>query len=298
LAVLETSVSSFSQDVAHRPVKTKEAFMKDLNQKVAVVTGAASGIGRAMARRFVAEGMSVAMVDIEEAVLAEAVAELKAQGGNVSGIVCDVSDNTQVEAMRDEVLATFGGAHVLCNNAGVASGRQISKEKSATWDWVVGVNLLGVAYCTSAFISHFTAQDEGHIINTASEAGLVATPMLGSYHATKYAVVGLSEALSMELDGTNVNVSCLCPELVDTKIFESTRNAPSILGIPKPAPVDLDAIANFMGTVPMNPSDVAGRVVYAIKAEEFWIVTHQKTHGRFIGRNDDLAKLRRPRPQG
>ncbi|MEI7479140.1 MAG: SDR family NAD(P)-dependent oxidoreductase, partial [Actinomycetes bacterium] len=124
------------------------------------------------------------------------------------------------------------------------------------------------------------------------------TPMLGSYHATKYAVVGLSEALSMELDGTNVNVSCLCPELVDTKIFESTRNAPSILGIPKPAPVDLDVIANFMGTVPMNPNDVAGRVVYAIKAEEFWIVTHQKTHGRFIGRNDDLAKLRRPRPQG
>ncbi|MEI7479712.1 MAG: SDR family NAD(P)-dependent oxidoreductase, partial [Actinomycetes bacterium] len=103
--------------------------MKDLNQKVAVVTGAASGIGRAMARRFVAEGMSVAMIDIEEAVLAEAVAELKSQGGNVSGIVCDVSDNTQVEAMRDEVLATFGGAHVLCNNAGVASGRQISKEK-------------------------------------------------------------------------------------------------------------------------------------------------------------------------
>ena len=152
--------------------------MKDLNQKVAVVTGAASGIGRAMARRFVAEGMSVAMIDIEEAVLAEAVAELKSQGGNVSGIVCDVSDNAQVEAMRDEVLATFGGAHVLCNNAGVASGRQISKEKPATWDWVVGVNLLGVAYSTSAFISHFTAQDEGHIINTASEAGLVATPML------------------------------------------------------------------------------------------------------------------------
>ena len=270
--------------------------MKDLNGKVAVVTGAASGIGRAMARRFVAEGMAVAMVDIEADVLAQAVAELKAQGGDVAGIVCDVADNAQVEAMRDEVLATFGGAHVLCNNAGVASGRQISKETPATWDWVVGVNLLGVAYCTSAFVPHFIAQDEGHVVNTASEAGLVATPMLGSYHATKYGVVGLSEALSMELDATKVNVSCLCPELVDTKIFESTRNAPAALGIPKPAHVDLNVIANFMSTVAMNPDDVAGRVLYAIQAEEFWILTHQKTQSRSMNRNDDLAKLRRPRP--
>jgi NAD(P)-dependent dehydrogenase (short-subunit alcohol dehydrogenase family) len=242
--------------------------------------------------------MAVAMVDIEGDALDDAVAEMRALGGNVEGFRCDVSDNSQVEAMRDQVFATFGGAHVLCNNAGVASGRPIHKEKPATWDWVVGVNLLGVAYCTAAFVPHFIERGEGHVVNTASEAGLVATAMLGSYHATKYAVVGLSEALSMELEGTGVNVSCLCPELVDTKIFESTRNAPAALGIPKPQPVDLNLIASFMNTVQMDPNDVAGRVLYAIKAEEFWILTHQKTHGRLIGRNDDLAKLRRPRSQG
>ena len=272
--------------------------MKNIAGKVAVVTGAASGIGLAMARRFAAEGMSVAMVDIEAEKLKSVAIELQATGADVEGYVCDVASNDAVEEMRDEVMARFGAVHVLCNNAGVASGRPISKEKPATWDWVVGVNLLGVAYCTAAFVKAMIDQNEGHIVNTASEAGLVATPMLGSYHATKYAVVGLSEALSMELEATEVNVSCLCPELVNTKIFESSRNAPASLGFPKPAPVDLEVIAGFMGTVAMDPNDVAGRVLYAIVAEEFWIVTHQKTHGRFIGRNDDLAQLRRPRPQG
>ncbi|MEI8127481.1 MAG: SDR family NAD(P)-dependent oxidoreductase [Actinomycetota bacterium] len=263
--------------------------------KVAVVTGAASGIGLSMTKRFIAEGMSVAMVDIEEEKLKLAANELRSGGGDVLAFVCDVSDKDQVATMRDAVVSAFGTVHVLCNNAGVASGRRITREKPESWDWVVGVNLLGVAYCIHAFVGLMTAQGEGHIVNTASEAGLASSPMLGSYHATKYAVVGLSESLSMELEGTGVGVTCLCPELVNTKIFESSRNAPASLGLTAPEPIPISAIEELMGTTAMNPDDVAGRVLYAIEAQQFWVITHQVTHSRLLRRNDDLAHLRAPR---
>src|SRR5690606_14874327 len=123
------------------------------------------------------------------------------------------------------------------------------KTKPAVWDWVVGVNLLGPAYGIEAFVPLMVEQGEGHIVNTASEAGLASTPMLGAYHASKYGVVGLSESLALELAGTGVGVSCLCPELVRTKIFEATRNAPPELGLPAPPPVPMEAIEKMMATV-------------------------------------------------
>jgi NAD(P)-dependent dehydrogenase (short-subunit alcohol dehydrogenase family) len=267
----------------------------ELNDRTAVVTGAASGIGLALTRRFLNEGMSVVMADIEADVLEAEAAKITDAGGRVEAVVCDVSDPDQIADVRDQALTTFGAVHVLCNNAGVASGRPNLKTRPEVWQWVIGVNVLGVAYGVSAFAPLMVEQGEGHIVNTASEAGLTPSPVLGSYHASKYAVVGLSESLTLELDGTGVGVSCLCPELVATKIFESTRNAPAALGFRPPAPVAMSDIEKWMGTVAMDPADVAADVVYAIRANQFWILTHESTRARVKQRNEKLETGRKPR---
>jgi NAD(P)-dependent dehydrogenase (short-subunit alcohol dehydrogenase family) len=263
----------------------------ELTDRVAVVTGAASGIGLAVSERFVADGLSVVMADIEADALTDAVARLRAAGARVEGVVFDVSDADQVATLRDTALATYGAVHVLFNNAGVGgTGRPTWRTPPAVWDWVVGVDLLGVAYGVSAFAPLMVEQGEGHIVNTASEAGLCATPMLGAYHAAKFGVVGLSEALVMELAGTGVGVSCLCPELVDTKIFESTRNAPSHLGLPKPDPVSIEALEGMMRTTALDPAIVADQVLRSITDGTFWVLTHDSTRSRVKHRNDSLER--------
>jgi NAD(P)-dependent dehydrogenase (short-subunit alcohol dehydrogenase family) len=257
-----------------------------LSGKVAVVTGAASGIGLALTERFLAEGMSVVMADIEAEVLHEQADRLLATGAAVTAVVCDVSDAEQVAALRDSAVAAYGAVHVLCNNAGVASGGSTWRTKPAVWDWIVGVDLLGVAYGVNAFVPLMIEQGEGHIVNTASEAGICATPMLGAYHAAKYGVVGLSEALVMELAGTGVGVSCLCPELVRTKVFESTRNAPAHLGLRRPESVSMEMLESVMQTTALDPAVVAGNVTDAIVEGRFWVITHASTHTRVAHRND------------
>ena len=266
-----------------------------LTDRTAVITGAASGIGLALTKRLLEEGMSVVMADVEGATLAREASALTDSGAKVLAVECDVSDSDQIANVRDQALGKFGAVHLLMNNAGVASGSPNIRTKPQVWDWVVGVNLLGVAYGVSAFAPLMVEQGEGHIVNTASEAGLCATPMLGSYHATKYAVVGLSESLFMELDGTGVGVSCLCPELVDTKIFESGRNAPTATGIKAPPEIPISQIEQFMSTVAMDPRDVAGQIVYAVRANHFWIITHQVTRARASQRNADFQEMRNPR---
>jgi NAD(P)-dependent dehydrogenase (short-subunit alcohol dehydrogenase family) len=266
----------------------------ELADRTAVITGAASGIGLALTERCLDEGMRVVMADIEAEPLHRHADRLRDAGAAVTAVECDVADSAQVDALRDAALAAYGAVHLLCNNAGVASGRPNHKTKAAVWDWVVGVNLLGPAYGCSSFVPLMVEQGEGHVVNTASEAGLASSPVLGSYHATKYGVVGLSESLYLELQGTGVGVSCLCPELVDTKIFESARNAPASLGLPPPAPVPVDQLEAFMGSKAMRPADVAGRVVYAVQAGQFWIVTHQVTQQRVAQRNDDVEQFRNP----
>ena len=267
----------------------------ELTDRTAVVTGAASGIGLALTERLLDEGMSVVMADVEADRLATAAAGLADRGARVRAVTVDVADPAQVEALRDESLAAFGAVHLLANNAGVAAGLPNWRTPPAVYEWVVGVNLLGVAYGVSAFAPLMVEQGVGHIVNTASEAGLSATPMLGSYHATKYAVVGLSEALSMELADTGVGVSCLCPELVRTKIFEATRNAPESTGLAQPPEIPMETIEGFMRTVAMDPRDVAGQVVYAVRANRFWIITHSVTRTRVAERNADLDAQRNPR---
>lgn len=267
----------------------------ELQGKVAVVTGAASGIGLAAAERFVAEGMSVVMADIESGELSGQVERMRADGAPVAEFVFDVSDAAQVAALREFTLSTFGSVHLLFNNAGVGgTGRPTWRTAPAVWDWVVGVDLLGVAYGVEAFVPLLVEQGEGHIVNTASEAGLCATPMLGAYHAAKYGVVGLSEALVMELAGTGVGVSCLCPELVDTKIFDSARNAPAHLGLPKPDPTPIHVLESFMQTKAIDPAVVAGNVVDAVQNNSFWILTHAVTHVRAKHRNDSQERGETP----
>ena len=273
--------------------------MKELTGKTAVITGAASGIGLALTERCISEGMRVVMADIEAPKLTLEAARLREAGADVLDVVVDVADDVQVEALKDAALGAYGAVHLLVNNAGVASGRTHLRSRPADLRWVMGVNVLGVAYGVSTFGRLMVEQGEGHIVNTASEAGLSATPFLGSYHTSKYAVVGLSEALSMELAGTGVGVSCLCPELVDTKIFESTRNAPADTGLPMPPEIPIDQIEAMMGTTAMDPADVAADIIYAVKANRFWIITHQVTLDRIATRNRDLELGRAPRsPMG
>ena len=267
----------------------------ELDGRTAVVTGAASGIGLALTERFLDEGMSVVMADIEQPELERESARIAGAGGAENPVVCDVSDADQVTGLRDAALGAYGSVQLLCNNAGVASGQPNHRTPTGVWEWVVGVNLLGPAYGVSTFVPLMLEQGEGHVVNTASEAGLTSSPVLGAYHATKYGVVGLSESLALELEGTPVGVSCLCPELVDTRIFEATRNAPPALGLPAPAAVPMDQIAALMGSTVLPPADLAADVVYAVRADQFWILTHQSTRGRVHDRNRRLEQGRNPK---
>lgn len=202
--------------------------MEDLEGKVAVVTGAASGIGRALADRWAADGMKVVLADVEPGPLDAARDELDASGADVLAVPTDVSDAAQVEALAAATLDHFGGVHLLCNNAGVGGGGPSWEVPLEDWSWVLGVNLWGVIHGIRAFVPHLIAQDEGHVVNTASIAGFAYAPMMGPYNASKAAVVAISETLQrdLELQGSKVGVSVLCPGWVNTRIHESDRNRP------------------------------------------------------------------------
>jgi NAD(P)-dependent dehydrogenase (short-subunit alcohol dehydrogenase family) len=243
--------------------------------KVAVVTGGASGIGRAMAVRFVEAGMDVVIADIEEAVLAATASEL-----GVAGIVTDVADADSVAALADATIERFGAVHLVCNNAGVGGGGAIRDLTLNDWQWVIDVNLWGVIHGVHMFLPHLLRNpDGGHIVNTASVAGLVAGPGIGPYNASKYAVVAISETLAAELaaDGAPVGVSVLCPGLVRTSIFTSQRNRPAELRNETPkseARAANEEIAQALLAEGIDPSIVAGKVLDAVVADQFWIITH------------------------
>lgn len=251
--------------------------METLAGRTAVITGAASGIGLAMTERFVAAGMSVVMADVEEDALAREAARLESDGASVLGVLTDVRDAAAVEALRDQALSVYGSVHLLCNNAGVAPGGPMVDTTPADWEWAVGVNVLGVAYGVTAFAPHFLDQGEGHIVNTASEAGLVTNNVLGMYCATKHAVVGLSESLWREVHPQGVGVSVLCPNLVDTKIFESERNRTDGVGMAPSTAAVMAPLREAIGAIGIAPADVAGHVHDAVVADRFWVFTHPTT---------------------
>lgn len=269
--------------------------MQELNGKVAVVTGAASGIGLALTQEYVANGMHVVMADVEAEALTLAAKGLQAAGAEVLPVVTDVSDRSQVEELRRQTLAHYGHAHVICNNAGVAVLAPTWEIGPNDWQWVLSVNLGGVVNGITTFLPLLMEQGEGHIVNTASMAGVAIFPGWAPYTASKHAVVALSETLSMELDaaGSPVGVSVLCPGFVDTKITDCERNRPATL--PRnAAPID-DAVKQaLIGGMP--PEEVARMVVDAILRRQFWVFTHPEMKPAIELRVDSLLNAHNPAP--
>ncbi|MGY3483014.1 NAD(P)-dependent dehydrogenase (short-subunit alcohol dehydrogenase family) [Bradyrhizobium sp. USDA 4011] len=208
--------------------------MRELAGKAAFVTGAASGIGLAMATAFAREGMKVMLADIETGALDKAVDALRVGGADVHGVVCDVADPSSVDRAAEASFRAFGNVHVICNNAGVAGGGGIDQISVDDWRWVIDVNLMGVVHGIRSFLPHIRAHGEGgHIVNTASMAGMNAGLGVSPYSATKFAVVSLSEGLSAQLAPFGIGVSVLCPSYVRTRIGESGRNRPEHYGPPR-----------------------------------------------------------------
>jgi len=275
--------------------------MRELNGKVAVVTGGASGIGLALARRFASEGASVVIGDVEKGPLEAAVNDLRDAGAQVDGVVTDVTAPEQVQALADTAVARFGGVHVFCNNAGVGAGGLSWEMPLSTWEWVIGVNLWGVIHGVRAFMPLLMQQPEAHIVNTASVAGLVAAPFMGPYNASKHAVVAISETLHHELAmaAPHVKVSVLCPGWVNTNIAESDRNRPEHLRAGVEPDGDTSAILKGFIDQGMPPDAVAAKVLDAIRAERFWILTHDDEADFWVDAvNRRLGSLeRRENPQ-
>jgi NAD(P)-dependent dehydrogenase (short-subunit alcohol dehydrogenase family) len=251
--------------------------MQDFEGRVAVVTGGASGIGNALARRFADVGMHVVIGDVEAPALEVAVKELRDGGADVIGVPTDVTDPDQVEALAVAAEREFGAIHIACNNAGVGAGGLSWEAPLETWKWVIGVNLWGVIHGIRAFVPRIIAQDAGHVVNTASVAGLVAAPFMGPYNASKHGVVALSETLHHELAlmAPHVKVSVLCPAWVNTRIGESERNRPAELAVDRSEQESVmqSALAGFLANG-LAPAAVADRVLDAIGNERFWVLTH------------------------
>ena len=275
--------------------------MEDLLGKVAVVTGAASGIGLALTRALLAQGAKVVMADIEVDALEEASVGLGSDA-EVLTMVCDVSDPVQVEALRDAAVARFGTVHVVVNNAGVSSAGPVWTQSLEDWQWVLGVNLYGVVNGIRTFAPLLIEQGEGHIVNTASMAGLTSPPFMSTYNVSKHAVVTLSETLFADLalaGASGVGVSVLCPGWVRTRIHEAARNRP---GSPDP---DVDGptagFGDFVGALiadGLDPDDVADQVIDAILTRRFYILTHPDWMPMITGRVDRIVEGRDPAVAG
>lgn len=266
-------------------------------KNVAVITGAASGIGRGLAERFAAEGMKVVLADVEEEPLAKLAADLRSEGATVLTIRTDVSDATAVENLAAQTLETFGAVHILCNNAGVVCSRPIWEHTVADWEWVLGVNLWGVIHGIRAFVPRMLAQgDACHIVNTASILGLVGGGGTGIYKVSKHGVVVLSEALADELaqKGANIQVHVLCPGWVRTGILDSDRNRPDTLQNPKvEAPPRQETISGSQNAraemeAGMSPTEVAEYVYNAIQNGTFYIHTHPEHKAAIRERMDRI----------
>ena len=270
--------------------------MDQLRDKVAVVTGAASGIGLAMSRRAAAEGMAVVMADVEEQALKAAADILHAEGAEVLPVVTDVSEAASVDALRDAALARFGAVHLVHNNAGVSASGPLWTVPEEDWRWVLGVNLWGVVHGIRAFVPLLVAQGEGHVVNTASLAGLVAPAFMGVYNATKHAVVAISETLHKDLEvaGAPVGVSVLCPGFVRTGIGDSDRNRPAWAPPPVTEAGALLDVGRQLVAAGIDPGLVADAVFAAVQADRFYVFTHPETKPAVAVRMKDILEERQP----
>jgi NAD(P)-dependent dehydrogenase (short-subunit alcohol dehydrogenase family) len=275
--------------------------VKELRGRVAVVTGAASGIGLAMIERFAAEGMKVVMADVEAGALETAAADVRKKAPAVLATRVDVSRPEDVERLARETYDAFGAAHVICNNAGVAVIGAVHEHTLADWQWVINVNLWGVIHGVRAFLPRMLAGgDEGHIVNTASMAGLTTAQFMSVYDVTKHGVVALSESMFKEfaVTGVPIGVSVVCPGLINTQIMRSARNRPRELGDEGKAGAMAQAFGENLasrlgGGYP--PSEVATQVVQGIRDGRFYIVPAQpEVKGNIAIRAQDLLELKNP----
>lgn len=263
--------------------------------KVAVVTGAGSGIGRAMAELFASEGSAVVVADVEADAGEATAAGIRNRGGDAQAVVTDVSDVTAVEALAKTTVEQYGRVDVLCNNAGVSTFNLLRDQTLDDWRWVVDVDFWGVVHGIHTFVPIMREQGTpGHVVNTASIGGLLTgSPVIGPYCAAKAAVVSISETLAQELamEESPIGVSVLCPSSVDTRMMESERNRPATRGVEQRTEV-ADAWHGMIrdgltGPTGQPPAQVAERVLQAIRGGEFWIITH-----------DDLLPTVRDRVEG
>jgi len=282
--------------------------MKDVKGKVAVITGAASGIGRGMAESFAAAGMKLVLADVDAARLGDVARELEKTGAEVLPVKTDVSRQVEVDELARRALDAFGAAHVVCNNAGVAHGGVPTWESTLhDWEWIVGVNLMGVVHGVRAFTPLLLEQGEGHIVNTASMAGLISGGGNALYGVTKHAVVALSEALFNELAALDarVRVSVLCPGWINTQILQSSlRNQPEAVRHHRPedrtspeAEIRRKMVESLLASG-LDPRRVGDLVLDAIREERFWVLTHPQWKSMIRHRMENILEERDPTPAG
>jgi NAD(P)-dependent dehydrogenase (short-subunit alcohol dehydrogenase family) len=248
--------------------------MRDLHDKCAFITGAANGLGFALARALGRARMKVMLVDIDVDALENAVAELKKDQIIVRSVECDVSDRASVQRAAAETFDAFGNVHVLCSNAGVFAGGALERITPGDWDWVLGVNLMGFGHVVQAFLPHIRAHEEGgHIVATSSLTAMISLPGIGPYNASKAGILALSQTLAAELSGSSIGVSVVFPGMMRTRIAESARIRPKRFGEPTASPEAPNSFASLV-SAGMDPEEVAEKVMHGIKENELYIFTH------------------------
>ena len=275
--------------------------MKDLHNKVAVITGGAEGIGKALAHAAAQRGMKLVLADISAERLSATVSEFEQQGFEVLGVVTDVAKEAAIQHLADQAYARFGAVHLLVNNAGVAVAKSAWETTAQDWEWVMGVNLYGVTHAIRIFVPRMLAQDEeAHIVNTASMAGMISAPALAAYNVSKFGVVTLSEGLYHDLTirKTKIGVSVLCPSWVNTRITESERNRDAEQ---RTKPENLEKVSAKTSAAIMKavenglaPEVVAEQVIQAVLDNQFYILTHADSLPAISVRAQDILQGRQP----
>jgi len=280
--------------------------MKNFSQRVAVITGAASGFGREFARAGAQRGMRLVLADVQKEALAETAAELEAQGAEVITQICDVRKGEQVEALGRTAMTSFGAVHLVFNNAGVGAGGLVWESTQADWEWVLGVNLWGVIHGVRVFTPLMLAsakgdpEYEGHIVNTASMAGLLNPPTMGVYNVSKHAVVSLTESLyhDLSLVEAPIGASVLCPYFVQTGITQSHRHRPDdVQAAAAPTvsqQVSQAVLEKAVASGKVSAAEVAERTFDAIRDRQFYIYSHPAALGNVQRRMEDIVTGRNP----